>query len=98
MTDKEMGELHQKVIAACNSIGDHFETIQILASVTEEGETYRVEHGIGNKFARVEQCRAYADCCQEIDRQNTVDDFMDSKYGSDEADEEDEDNEGWKKQ
>jgi hypothetical protein len=91
MTDKEIEELHQKLIQACHSIGDHFETVQILASVTEEGDTYRIEHGIGNKFARIEQCRAFADHCQEIDKEASMSAYYDAMF---EPTEEDED--GWK--
>lgn len=97
MNQKEQDELYGKIEQAVNLLSDHFECVQILCSNTEDGDTNRYERGIGNIFARTKQAQSFAEFHSNADMNTRMDEF----YGVDDAasltDDDDEDNEGWKK-
>jgi hypothetical protein len=97
MNEKETKELLDKVEQAVNLLSDHFECVQILCSNTEDGDTNRYERGIGNIFARTKQAQSFAEFHSNADMNTRMDEF----YGVDNTvsltDDDDEDNEGWKK-
>jgi hypothetical protein len=62
----------ERVVAdAVAVIMEHCDTVQILATVQERGQTFRIRNGRGNWYARVGLCREFVD----IDRaqsENTI--------------------------
>lgn len=93
MTDNNI-ELSEKVRKAVDLLSEHFECVQILCSNTESGDTNRYEWGIGNIFARTKQAQSFAEFHSNADMNTRMDEF----YGVDDGtDNDDEDNEGWKK-
>jgi hypothetical protein len=97
MNEKELNERSEKVKQAVNLLSEHFECVQIICSNTENGDTQRYEYGIGNIFARTRQAQTFAEFHTNADMQTRMDEF----YGVDDTielnDDDDEDNEGWKK-
>jgi len=52
----------EKVMAnAVAVIMEHCNTVQILATVHERGQTYRIMNGAGNWYARVGMCKEFVD-------------------------------------
>lgn len=60
MTDKDLDEFHAIASKSLQPLVEHFDTVQILCSTSNEGETYRIEVGTGNIFARIYQAKAWA--------------------------------------
>lgn len=52
----------EKVVAdAVGIIMEHCDAVQILATVQEGGQTFRIRNGRGNWYARVGLCREFVD-------------------------------------
>lgn len=52
MTDEEKQNLWDLITSATEKLGEHFDAIQILASMSEEDGTRTFFHGAGNWYAR----------------------------------------------
>lgn len=95
MTDHNK-ELSEKVRQAVDLLSEHFECVQVLCSNTEQGDTNRYEWGLGNIFARIKQAQSFSEFHSNADMQTRMDEF----YGVEDSfsiNDDDEDNEGWKK-
>lgn len=76
MTKKELQTLSDVVEKVKTSLEHHFETVQILCSWTQDGETYRVDGGFGNIYARTKHAELFAQAMHEAELESRLSDMV----------------------
>lgn len=83
MSDEELKSKEALVTTALRTLSEHFDAVQILATVHEAGETKRLYKGSGNLFARNGMAADFV----KLDEASTLADEINSRSEPPEGDE-----------
>lgn len=72
MTTQESKELDDLLDRVAAKLSEHFEAVQIVASVTQREGTRFFKRGNGNWFARLEMCRQFIGDSDRIDQAKEI--------------------------
>lgn len=83
MTAPELDKLAEKLHAAALALGEHFDSVLLIATIQQDGESYVLDDGAGNAFARFGSAEAWISDQQEIHKSMFVRGEEDPEPGSD---------------